>query len=169
MKIAFERALRTEARGISPQRLAAARRAIEKDRENNALTPELVKPYNVDPETRIEHADARYCLVADALRTHYAKCWREGRRMLMDMTPEMRRDCLDLWNREMYPLTGTYFVEHCRRCLKRPHEIREVLEFLNRRRIPSTESEALVKRDRMPAAEEDEDGDDEERDQKAYD
>lgn len=136
MKIRFERALRTEGRGVSPQRLAAARRAIEKDRENNALTPELVKPYNVDPETRIEHVDARYCFVADALRAHAAKCWRKGRRMLTEMSPEMRRACLDLWNRETYPLTGAYFVEHCRRCLERPEEILEFLEFLNRRREP---------------------------------
>jgi hypothetical protein len=136
MRIAFDRALRAEGRGITPQRLAAARRAIEKDRENNALTPELVKPYNVDPETRIERSDNRYLFVARALRDHNAKCWREGRRMFHDLTPEMREICLQLWNREAYPLTGTYFCTHVRRCLERPEEILKFHAFLNRPREP---------------------------------
>lgn len=134
MKIAFERALRAEGRGITPQRLAAARRAIEKDRENNALTPELVKPYNSDPETRIERSDNRYLFVARALRKHDADCWRKGRRMLHELSPEMREICLHLWNREAYPLTGTYFCVHVRRCLERSEEILEFHAFLNRRR-----------------------------------
>src|SRR5690606_4095293 len=136
MKIRFERALRAEPRGATPQRLAAARRAIEKDRENNALTPELVKPYNADPETRIKNADNRYLFVARALRAHDAKCWREGRHLLQELTPEMREKCLRLWNREAYPLTGTYFCTHVRRCLERPEEINEFLAFLDRRKGP---------------------------------
>lgn len=140
MKIRFERALRAEPRGATPQRLAAARRAIEKDRENNALTPELVKPYNSDPETRIENADNRYLFVARALRAHNAKCWRKGRRMLLQLTPEMREICLQLWNREAYPLTGTYFCTHVRRCLERPEEVLEFLAFLERPRDVTVET-----------------------------
>lgn len=143
--IKFERALRTEARGISPQRLNAAKKAIEKDLEANALTPELVKPYNVDPVTRINHADARYCHVSDRLRALSAEHWREGRRILRnELTPEMRAICLELWNRPIYPLTGTYFIGHVKRCRDRPEEVLEYWDFLHGRkpafppRVPKT-------------------------------
>jgi hypothetical protein len=135
MGIKFERALRTEAKGITPQRLAAAKRAIQKDLDANALTPELVKPQNVDPVTRIKHADTRYTVVSDRLRDLSAKHWREGRHLFRTrLTPEMQAICLELWNRPIYPLTGTYFIGHVKRCIDRPDEVIEYWDFVNGRK-----------------------------------
>jgi hypothetical protein len=93
---------------ITPRRLAAARRAVNLDKDKNALTPELVK-YGT-PEERLEAlAEGLVCMERE-WRQRRANAWRECRKRLAALPPLTRRGVVCLWNKGIYPLEPSYLA-----------------------------------------------------------
>ena len=109
---------RPRLRGITSRRLAAARRALNRERDRLALFAAEVAAMQPSPEERIEYYDLRVMTADQALRDLEAKHWRWGRRQL-ERFPEHTDEILARWNRSFAPADGTYFADFVRTRLKR--------------------------------------------------
>ena len=90
------------------RRIKCAERAIRRDRDNNALTPELVKFQSVDE--RLDSFDRHQDGLEQTQRALAAKHWRKGRALLRGMDEPLRTKALHHWNRGIYPSTAVYSV-----------------------------------------------------------
>ncbi|WP_224962599.1 hypothetical protein [Geomonas subterranea] len=112
MKMRFKRYGRIEAqtRGVTPRRLAAARRALQNERDKLPLFADLIAETQPTPEDRIKKVDAGLIEQMHEARDRYAGYWRRIRQNLRAMDPEERKHLLWYWNRSMMPATPEYLA-----------------------------------------------------------
>ena len=106
-------------RGMTPRRLAAARRALTRERERYALFSDEVAADQESPEQRIDRFDQRSLRQDQGHRELAAKHWRWGRRQLEAVEAETRDQILHAWNRSMIPADAHYFANFVRTRLRR--------------------------------------------------
>ena len=117
--IRFIRFLRPKRRGISRQRLAAAKRAIaSKVADAKSMLPMFRDEALAEiptPEERIESFDDRMAEYWQNMRDLHAKHWIEARHRLrlMDATDLTR--CVTAWNASAQPASSTFFLEFVKR------------------------------------------------------
>lgn len=92
----FKRYIKHQTSEMSPRRIAAAQRAINKDKEQYALFPELVR-FNT-PAKRLQARDQFAADAVQARRDHRASNWIEARNILRSMSPLTRQGALRWWN-----------------------------------------------------------------------
>jgi len=88
------------------RRLAAASRAVDREREAMPLFPELRRFKNVDE--RVEQMDEREAMFILRLRAGRAKMWREVREKLRDLDAETRGAVLGHWEAGWLPGDPTH-------------------------------------------------------------
>lgn len=110
MKIRFKRYGRIEeqTRGITPRRLAAAKRALQRERDKMPLFADMIAETQPTPEERITKLDAGLIEQMIENRQEVAEKWREIRRKLREMPVDEREHLLWYWNRSMMPADTTY-------------------------------------------------------------
>jgi len=81
---------------LTPQRIAAAKRRLAREREEVALLPDLVaKVSSLDAD--LARTQAAAPLAASEWRAHWAKTWRAARRRLASLPESTRRGLLRYW------------------------------------------------------------------------
>lgn len=108
---------RPEVRGITSRRVAAAQRALRKERNRYALFADQLDQDT--PQERIAKADRQLLSQEQGHRDLHAKHWRWGRTQLAQQTKEVRREILAAWNRSSIPPTASYFADFVRSRLAR--------------------------------------------------
>ena len=102
-------------RGLTPHRLAAARRALKKQRENCPLFAAEIADRQPTPAERIKQCDENYSTYRSRMRKFTARQWLRGRRMLRAMVLEEQQALLDFWNHEWRgPHASEYFADMVR-------------------------------------------------------
>lgn len=94
------------------QRLAAAKRAIQRERDAVPLFPELAPQET--PEERIARVDAEVAAYWQRMRDHRAKQWRKARRWLYSMPEEQRKQILAEWETCQWPGSPEYLLTFMR-------------------------------------------------------
>lgn len=117
--------VRLQPRGIAPRRLAAAKRALTKERQKRPLFADQIEEEQGSPEERIDRIDQSMIDYDQGHRDLAAKHWRQGRRMLKEVTEETRADLIERWNASSIPSTAAYFADFVRcklREITSPHD-----------------------------------------------
>ena len=109
---------RPEPRGITPRRLAAAKRAHQREVDRLPLFADQVAAEQGTPEERIERFDQDQLEHNQGRRDLAAKHWRWGRRQLSFLSAEIRIDILELWNATSIPANAAYFADFVRHQLR---------------------------------------------------
>ena len=105
---------RPEPRGVTPRRLAAAERALARERQRLALFARQVLAEQETAEERIRRIDADNLRHDQSFRDLAAKHWREGRRMLRLLPETVQAELIEAWNRSSIPPDAAYFVDFVR-------------------------------------------------------
>lgn len=110
--------------GWSPRRIAAAKRAVEKEelrvqreKDQLALLPDLHKEIQPDfnsVEERQDMMDRRERMLTQEFRANRSQSWRKARRMLYAMPATKRKGMLAFWNCGIYPADPAYLIEAIR-------------------------------------------------------
>lgn len=108
---------RPQLRGLTPRRLAAAKRALRRERDQLALFADQVAAEQLTPQERIEAFDLDLLRQDQGRRDLTAQHWRWTRRQLR-RHHRCAADILAKWNCSWIPATGTYFANFVRRELK---------------------------------------------------
>ena len=106
-----------QARGVTPRRLAAAKRALRLERERMPILSNQIADEQPTPEQRIDHIDQQALQAFQSHRELTAKHWRSGRNALQE-NPEHAADILEQWNRSSIPPHAHYFADFVRGRLK---------------------------------------------------
>ena len=109
----FERFIRADRRPVTGRRLAAAKRALQRQADAVALFPEL-QPTET-PQQRCDRFDRESVATVQRWRDAEAERWRRARRELRAMTPAAQAQVDRRWvqNRFM-PKTAVYLLETIR-------------------------------------------------------
>lgn len=101
----FVRVLPAVTQGVTPQRLAAARKALQRQRDKSPLFADAIAAEQPTPEERIERIDAGR--VANWLedRKRQAGWWRKARALYRSLPPDRQLAARERWGRRMYPAT----------------------------------------------------------------
>lgn len=99
-------------RGLTPRRLAAARRALARERSRYVLFADQLDQES--PEERITKADLQLLEQDQACRNLAARHWKWGRRQLARLPWDIRRELIARWNRSWIPPTAAYFADFVR-------------------------------------------------------
>lgn len=110
---------RIEPRGITPRRLVAAGRALARERAKLALFAQQVLTEQETPEERIDRFDRAMIDHDQGHRDLAARHWRQGRRMLHSLPPELQAILVDDWNQSTIPPDAAYFADFVRTRLRR--------------------------------------------------
>jgi hypothetical protein len=102
------------AKGITPRRLAAAKRTLKKQRDKYPLLTDWIASQQPSPEERILKADQNIVWQQQYWRDSDARCWRKWRERLYRLHVSERQRLLDEWNESHYPKTSEYFADFCR-------------------------------------------------------
>ena len=105
-------------RGITPRRLSAAKRALQRQRERLPLFSDQVAAEQGTPEERIEHFDQNQLEREKGHRDLAARHWRWGRHQLSQLSAEIRLEIIERWNRSLIPPHSHYFADFVRRQLR---------------------------------------------------
>jgi ribosome modulation factor len=110
MKIKHKKELRLAevVRGVTPRRLAAARRALQNQQDKFPLLAVLIAEAQPTPEQRILNSDQKFICTFLEDRKRTAKGWREARKQLRALIEQDRNQLLTHWNRSHYPKTPVY-------------------------------------------------------------
>ena len=107
----------TNSREVTPRRLAAARRALQRQADAVALFPEL-QPTQT-PQERCEQADRDTVAMVQRWRDHEAASWKQGRRMFRALPPTTRAQVeARFWGNRFMPKTAVYLLEIIRAVTK---------------------------------------------------
>jgi len=112
------------------RRLANARKAVERDKENNALFPEFVRFQSA--EERLAHYDSQMRLQIRKIRDLEAKNWREFRRRLATLSDAEQIAFCERWNSSQRPGTPLYAMEMMRSMFGRQDWLEEDRRELER-------------------------------------
>lgn len=102
----FQRFPRCEQPQATPQRIAAARRAVEADREKCGLFPEMMQFKTA--EDRVDAILTGRVNYWQEMRDRHAKSWREARQALNQLRPLQRQGLLLYWQTGPYPGSPEY-------------------------------------------------------------
>lgn len=105
---------REERRGVTPRRMAAAKRALERQAERLPLFADQIRENQPSPEERINQMDDGMTWIVGEWRELRANHWRKGRRMYFALPDAMRADVREKWRSCSWPGTGTYFITFVR-------------------------------------------------------
>lgn len=133
-------------RKVTPQRLAAARRAVAQERDRNALTPELIREHFRDPLERIAFFADRDEDMAASMRLNAARSWRDARENLAALPPVLRESVRRFWAAGIYPASPAYLSTLI-------HQVRggrSLWRFLRWRRAAELIREGLLDRSFLP-------------------
>ncbi len=115
MRIRRTKMLRWERRPATSRRVAAATRALRRERDKLPLFADQVASEQPTPEERIDtqeqHCEAWWNRLRDTCAIH----WKLGRKMLFAM-PDWQ-DVLARWNDAPYPARSEYFADYMHHCL----------------------------------------------------
>ena len=105
---------RFQPRGVTPRRLGAAKRALTNERQKRPLFADQIEEEQESPEERINRFDDAMVDHEQGHRDLAAKHWRQGRRMLSEISEEIRSDLIERWNASSVPPTAAYFADFVR-------------------------------------------------------
>jgi len=97
-------------RGATPRRIAAAKRALQRQREALPLFSQQIAESQPTPEERIRQMDDRLCRQIEEDRSRRADGWRQARTLLRSMSDRNKEALLDYWNRSHYPKDPSYLL-----------------------------------------------------------
>lgn len=104
----FDRYPKCDRGTASPQRVAAAKRAVERDRENCGLFPEMMVHKTV--EERLEAVlDGRVTWWRQ-MRNVVAADWRRARKLVRELPETSRRGLLRYWQTGAFPCQPCYLL-----------------------------------------------------------
>jgi hypothetical protein len=107
----------TNTREVSPRRLAAARRALQRQADAVALFPEL-QPTET-PQARCERHDRETVAMVQRWRDAEAANWKRARRMFRALPSETRAQVeVRFWGNRFMPKTAVYLLETIRAVTK---------------------------------------------------
>lgn len=109
---------REDRRGITPRRITAARRSLDRQAEKLPLFASMIRETQPTPEERIKSMDDGFQWIVGEWRDLRAEHWRKGRKMFMSLPDLVRTDLREKWGRSQWPGDGTYFCEFVR-CYQR--------------------------------------------------
>ena len=96
----------------SKRRLAAAKRALQRERDKYPLFADEIARNQPTPEERIEMLNQESIRRVARMRKFRAEMWRKGRKMLKELSENEQKRFLDYWNNEWRgPRTGTYLCD----------------------------------------------------------
>jgi len=103
----------TPSRIVTSRRLAAARRALQRQADAVALFPEL-QPKQT-PQERCEEADRQTVAMVQRWRDREAANWKRARRMFRALPPAARAQVeANFWGNRFMPKTAVYLIETIR-------------------------------------------------------
>lgn len=105
----FTRYPRGTHKAVTPQRLAAARRAVERDREQCGLFPEMM--VHKSAEERAQAVVTEAAIWWAEMRQRVAKDWRRARRELRDLSLIKRQGVASYWSTCVFPGVPVYLLE----------------------------------------------------------
>lgn len=95
------------------RRIANARKAVESDKANCGLFPELARFQTADE--RLDHIDDMERRHWQAIRDTEAQMWRKVRRLVRGMATDRRQAFLERWNGAFCPAEACYALDMIRR------------------------------------------------------
>lgn len=107
----FDRYGRHVPRERSPQRVAAARRAVRREAEALPLFPELVRPELASVDARLDHNERQAARTVEARRAWIASRWREARRRLRQLRPLQAEGLRRWWQAGGVPASPEYLLD----------------------------------------------------------
>lgn len=102
-------------RGITPRRLAAQRRILEKKKQALPLLQNWVEGTELSPEEKILRNDQMSVNGWKSMRMFQAQEWRKIRKALFLMDKKTRCFLREDWNNSPYPKDPYYFAEFLRK------------------------------------------------------
>jgi hypothetical protein len=117
MKIRHAIRGRLQPRGITPRRLAAARKALQRERQRLPLFANQVAAEQPSAPERIEACDLDLLRREQEHRDLAARHWRWGRNVLARQDEAVRREVVARWNSSTIPPEAAYFADFVRRQL----------------------------------------------------
>ena len=105
----FERYIKATRRPVTGRRLAAARRALQRQADAVALFPELAPTET--PAERVERFDAQSVATLQRWRDQTAQTWRRARRQLRALPPDQRAAVMAQWNNKFLPKHAHYLAD----------------------------------------------------------
>lgn len=105
----FDPYIKATRRPVTGRRLAAARRALQRQADSVALFPELAPKKT--PAERIDRFDSDSVAMVQRMRDHQAQTWRRARRQLRALTPEQRAEVMRQWSNKFLPRTAVYLAD----------------------------------------------------------
>jgi hypothetical protein len=107
--VQFDPYIKATRRPVTGRRLAAARRALQRQADKVALFPELAPTET--PGERVERFDAEVVAMVQRRRDDLAQTWRRARRQLRALTPEQRAKVMAQWNNKFLPKHAVYLAD----------------------------------------------------------
>jgi septation ring formation regulator EzrA len=104
----FKRYPRWEPYEVTPRKLAAARRAVEKDKDRYPLFPELLKHQTAEERIAAIASDREQWW--QQMRDHRAKQWRRARQALRDLKSGPRAAIKRYWRTSGFPGDPDYLL-----------------------------------------------------------
>jgi hypothetical protein len=118
MTMHFQRVGFYQPKGATPRRLAAAKKAIQREKDKWELFPE--NQTKVTPEERIARTDAGSIRVQKENRLKTARDWRIARASLRSLTEPLKGEVFRAWQTGMYPGTPAYLISLITGALRDP-------------------------------------------------
>lgn len=104
---------RYKPKGVTPRRLAAQKRKLEKRKASMPLLADFIDQSSLPFEEVIIGQDAANIRYFEALRASSASDWRKARNQLRNHPA--KHEILDRWNSSSCPGTGCYLLDMIRR------------------------------------------------------
>ena len=98
-------------RPITPRRLQAATRALQRERDAYPLFAKEIVEEQTTPEDRIAQLEAEHVANWQRIRDHTARTWRAARRVLHSLPAGKQKELIDEWNAAPYPAGAAYFAD----------------------------------------------------------
>ena len=109
--IKFHREARYEPRGLTNQRLAAAKRKFKKEQERLPLFANEIAEQQTTAESYVLSKEEQIIKHEQDRRNNIANNWRRGRKVFYSMPVDIRRECIRKWNENRFkPKTALYFL-----------------------------------------------------------
>lgn len=102
---------RANARKVTPRRLQAAARALQREQEDAPLFADAIAQEQPTPEERVRAIDAAQVAHWQRIRDFNAQTWRAARRILFSLPVEKRDQLLAAWQSAPCPAPASYFAD----------------------------------------------------------
>ena len=105
-------------RGVTPRRLQAAERALQREQDEFPLFSAEVASEQPSAEERVSHADQEMLTQDQGHRDLAARHWKWARNLLREQPEDVQREILDYWNGTIIPPRASYFADFVRHQLR---------------------------------------------------